>query len=490
MTFQISCSKKNIICNQEDENIQNGGYEEIKNNKIIELWQNPDFNDEFINFYLLVNRYLRGLQIEIKDKWLKILKLNSTQDFYDFMIYYINKLTNIIHKNISTKKRIFYRGEFRKNFNYHIGDTIFYSTFQSVSSSISTAFKFSQGSKNDINLLFVIEIPENFCYKELNTKLKLYNYKEKVTEYIDEKEFLIMPNSYYVIVDKFIIYNNTNAIKMRMYHQDFHKIENKELYKEKYLLINKKDTKNFQSSELNNFVSLTKKYQKNIDYLNSLNSYKIFYKFYDILQNPNLDNLFNLNMIDIEKKLLEIDVTNIKEIAEEIKKLGIGYLEYEIRNLKKYEEKINNIKLILNTQFNIINKLTVYSGYYNYNNLFKTPDFIELLNRKKINEEFEYNKILVGHNTIDKYLYKDIYNQDPPNNKIKKNNKTSLLYYKYLIKYEAINVKLCVSDIHEYKNDDYIILIPNFKMKIIKNKKILNDYKLPCIYYEIMLLGL
>ena len=51
------------------------------------------------NFYLLVNKFLRGLNIEIKDKWLKILKLNSTQDFYDFMMYYINKLTNIIHKN-------------------------------------------------------------------------------------------------------------------------------------------------------------------------------------------------------------------------------------------------------------------------------------------------------------------------------------------------------------------------------------------------------
>ena len=117
------------------------------------------------------------------------------------------------------------------------------------------------------------------------------------------------------------IYSNLEIYKIFVSWEDFVNIIKQ---------INKKDTKNFQTSELNNFVSLTKKYQKNIDYLNSLDGYKIFYKFYDILRNPNLDNLFNLNMIDVEKKLLKINDINIKEIAEEIKKLEIALINKKI----------------------------------------------------------------------------------------------------------------------------------------------------------------
>ena len=56
----------------------------------------------------------------------------------------------------------------------------------------------------------------------------------------------------------------------------------------------------------------------------------------------------------------------------------------------------------------------------------------------------------------------------------------NIIKERYLILLIAlISIRLC-----HYILD--IILIPNFKMKITKIKKILNDYKLPCIYYEII----
>lgn len=475
-------TKDQINCN-----IQYGGYEELTNNKIIELWQNPDFNDKFINYYTKVNKYLRGIKIDINEETLKILKLNSIKDFYDFMNYYINKLTNIIYKNPSIEKQIFFRGENRKNFNYEIGDVIFYSTFQSVSSSISTAFKFSRGSKNSSKLLFVIEIPKNFYYKMLTTKLKLYNLKNNVTEYIDEKEYLIIPNTYYVIVDKYIIYGNTNVIKLRLFYQDYYQIYNNVLYQEKNILPKHNDYKNFNSKELNNFIILSKKYQKTIDFLNSLNSYKINIKYYEELEKVNSDDLFNIDIEKINNKLALINQYNFKEIAEEIKKLGIGYYESELKNMIKYKERIGRINLLLKTNFNYISKITVYAGYYNYDRTFKIPEFIKIIKSKNVNEFFEYNKILRTNYTIDNFLYSDIFNKDSPNNKIKKNTKTSLLYYKYIIQFNVLNTKICVCDVHEYKNNDNIILIPNFKMEIKNIKNMINKYNLKYIYYEINL---
>lgn len=472
---------------------QSGGYDELKNNQIIELWQNPDFNDKFINFYTLVNKYLRGIEIKVNEKMLTNLKLNSKRDFFDFMVYYINKLTNIIYKNPSSKTEIFFRGEFRKIFNYEIGNVLFYSTFQAVSSSISTAFKFSQGTSKDVKLLFVIEIPKGYYYKILTTKMKIYNYKDKTTQYIDEKEFLVLPNSYYMIVDKFKIYNNTNVVKIRLIHQEYYQITNNELYKEDSFIPDFKTLKNikkFNCKELNNFIDLSKKYQKMIDFINSLEPYKISVKFYEILNDPNLNNLFNIDIDEIIKKLSLINDYNFREIANEIKTLGIGYYNYHLNRQDEYKERINIIKLLKNIDYNYINKIIVYTGFNNYDKSFKLPEFIEVLKKQKINEDFIYDKILKTRYTPDMYLYDDIYNMDKPNNKIKKNNKTALMYYKYLIKFNIVNTKICVNNMHEYKNDDNIILIPNFKMKIINIQKLVNKYNLDYYYYEIHLINI
>ena len=491
MDYNIIFTKLNILENQQEyfNHNQIGGYEELKNNQIIELWQNPDYNNNFINFYILVNKYLRGINLDIKEEWLKTLKLNSKKDFTEFMIYYINKLTNIIYKNPSTKKEIFFRGEHRENFYYEIGDTLFYSTFQSVSSSISTAFKFSQGYDKGIKILFVIEFPENSYYKMLTTKLKIYNYKQHITEIIDEKEFLVMPNTYYVIVDKFTIFNNTNIVKLKLLTQTYYEIKNNELYQKEAFELNSKAIKNFNSVELTKFIKLSNEYEKMINSLNLLSLYNINIDFYDELNNTNSDNLFSLDIELINKLILQIDDYNFKEIMNEIKNNGLGYYNNELKNIPKYKERIRRINLIINTDFKEIKKLTIFCGYYNYNNLFKKPDFINYLKKQKINEEFEYNKILKGCLSINKFLYDDINNLDYPHKKIKKNNTTKLVYYNVIIEMNIINTKMCICSEHQTQNENNVILIPNFKMKITKIKKETNKYNLPYIYYEITIVN-
>jgi hypothetical protein len=486
--YKINFSELSIIENQIDYNFQEGGYDQMTNNKIIDLWQNPDYNETYINFYSLVNKYLRGIEFEVKSEWLVAMKLQSKKDFYDFIIYYINKLTNIIYKNVSLEKKIFYRGENRKNFNYKVGDVLFYSTFQSVSTSISTAYKFSESVSNT-KLLFAIEIPSGFYYKQLHTRLKIYNYKDKITKIIDEKEYIIMPNSYYVILEINKIYNNVNLIKTRLCEQKYYQIINSELYKQEDITIKNKNYKNFNSKELNNFIIKSLKYQKMINTLNSMKDYQINRDFYLEMENENFSNMFNIDIDSINLTINKINDFNIKETYEQIKKLGIGYYDYELNSIDKYRKKIDRINILINTDFKKIDRLTVYAGLKNIDETFKKPEFIELIKSKKIGEEFVYDKIIKSNLEIDKFLYNDIYNNDYPHTKIKKNNSTKLIYYKYIFQFNLTNVKISLCTTHPFEYYNNIILIPNYKMKIIKKIKKDNKYKLSYILYIIDIFG-
>lgn len=486
--YEILFNKVNIIEEFKEYNVQNGGYNELKHNQIIELWQNPDYNNKFLDFYTIVNRYLRGLELDIKSEWLSILKLHSKLDFYEFMNYYINKLTNIIYKSLSDTTdaiKIFYRGEYRKSFYQDVGDILFYSNFQSVTSSLSVAYKFAEYHKKVVKLLFVIKIPKGFHYKKLITKLKFYNYKKNIITINDEKEFLIMPNTYYVITDKFTIFDNINVIKMRMIKQDYYQIENNKLYEQHNIIPKTRDYKDFKSLELNNFIKLTQNYKKMIDKLNYMNSYKIAEPFYNELNDPNNNDLFNLDMDLINSIVLQINNFNFKEKIEEIKKIGFGYYDNHIKNIREYINRIDRINLIIKTDFRPIKHLQVYTGYYNITNTFEKPEFIEFLKKQELNQEFEYSKILITRLEPNKFLYNDIYNTDYPRKKIKKNNNTKQMYYKYLIKLNLTNTKICVSSIHKYENDNNIILIPNLKMKITEIKKMHNRFNLLYTFYEI-----
>jgi hypothetical protein len=78
-----------------------------------------------------------------------------------------------------------------------------------------------------------------------------------------------------------------------------------------------------------------------------------------------------------------------------------------------------------------------------------------------------------------------MYNTDYPRKKIKKNNNTKQVYYKYLVKLVLTNIKICVCSKHNYETDNNVIIIPHFKMKITEVKKLYNKYKLPYIFYQI-----
>jgi hypothetical protein len=485
--YKIIFDKINIIEKIEEYNVQTGGYEEMAQNQIINLWQNPDYNEKFLNFYSLVNKYLRGIELEIKSEWLSILKLNSKRDFYDFMVYYVNRLTNIIYKNVSDEKKVFYRGEHRKSFNYRIGDTLFYPSFQSVSSSLSTALKFAESDNSDVKLLFVIEIPRDSHYKVLTTKLKTHDYKKKITYLIDESEYIVMSNSYYVIVDKFPMYNNVNIIKMRLYHQEYYQITNNELYKEEVIYPTVSNLKNFNSQELNKFIKKSEKYQKMINVLNNMKSYQIGRAFYYEMTDSNNSSIFNLDVGAINKIVEQINNLNIGDKAEEIKTLGLGYYDYQIENILKYKKRIQRINLIVNTEFKPIDKMVVYGGFNNWNREFKKPEFVEFIKNKKINEEFEYDKILITRLEPDGFLYEDIYNMDYPHKKIQKGTSTKLIYYKYVVKFYLSNIKICICSTHDFEDKNNVILIPNFKMKIIERNEKINRFKLPYIEFKINL---
>jgi len=481
---EIIFNKINIIDNQISYDTQEGGYEEINYSKVIDLWQNPDYNETFINFYSLVNKYLRGTKIEVKSEWLTALKLQSTKDFYDFLTYYINKLTNIIYKNVSSEKKIFYRGEARKIFNYKVGDILFFSTFQSVTTSISTAYKFSE-SVTDTKLLFVIEIPKGFHYKALHTKLKYYDYKEKITQIIDEKEYIIMPNSYYMILEKTKIYNNVNLIKLKLCQQKYYQITDSKLYDAENIILKNDNPNNFSTRELNKFMEKSFKYQQMINVLMSMKDYQINKKYYNELNDDESDNIFNLDMDLINKINEQITSYNTKEKLEEIKSLGLGYYDYHLKNISKYKKKIEAINIIINTDFKKIDNFAVYSGFYNIDSHFKKPKFIEFLKNKKTGEEFEYDKIIISHLEAGKFLYEDIYNNDYPHRKMKKGNNTKLVYYRYLIKLNLKNIKICVCSTHYFEYTNNVILIPKYKMTIIKKTKKYNRHDLPYILYEI-----
>jgi hypothetical protein len=479
----------NIIEEQKEEyNSQSGGYNEMTHNQIIELWQNPDYNETFINFYSLVNKYLRKTEIKVKSEWLVALKLESKKDFYNFIIYYINKLTNIIYKNISTEKKFFYRGEIRKSFNHGVGEILYFPTFQSVSASISTAYKFSESSTG-IKILFVIEIGAGFHYKPLYTHLKIYDYKKKITQIINEKEYIVMPNSYYVIVEKSKIYNDVNLIKLRLCDQKYYQINESKLCERENIFLKKNQIKNFNSVEANNFMKKSVQYQKMVDYLISMKDYQISKNFYNELNNSDLSNMFSVQIEPINKLLDKITSFNALEIMEEIKKLGIGYYEYEKKHIEKYKKKIERISIIINTNFKSVEELTVYGGFYNFTSEYKKPEFIEFLKGKEYEKEYLYDKILITNLNSSAFLYDDIYNSDFPHVKIKKNKSSAVLYYKYLLKINLSNVKICVCSSHSYEYCNNIILIPNYKIKIVKKEKKINKHDLPYILYTIDLIG-
>jgi hypothetical protein len=480
----ININSNNIIETQYEQYVQSGGYEEMTHNQIIHLWQNPDYNKQFINYYSLVSKYLRKEKFVIRPSYLQGLKIKTNNEFYEFMIYYINKLTNIIYKSTSQEKKYFFRGEHRKNFNYKVGDTLFYPSFQSITTSISTAYKFSEsGSKSEIKLLFVILIDKGFHYKTLTTRLKLYNYKDNITKYVDEKEYLVLTNSYYTITEIITLEVNFFIVKLKLFYQEYYQIENGKLYEQSDLSVSKIET--FTEPKIKEFIVNYHQYKKLLTKLSSLSEYEISDKYYSLLSNVNLSNIFVIPIDLISKISQSINTLNIKEKALEIKELGLGYNDGELDKVSNYMEKILSIVMIRNIEYKSVKKMTVYCGHYNLNKFFKKDPFVQYIKKAKNNELQIYNDIIITNLSDNKYLYSDIYNNEYPHTKIKKDSNIKLMYYKYHFKFNLSDVKISVCGTHNYESQNNIILIPNFSMEIINKKKFLNKYNLKCELYEI-----
>lgn len=94
-------------------------------------------------------------------------------------------------------------------------------------------------------------------------------------------------------------------------------------------------------------------------------------------------------------------------------------------------------------------------------------------------------KFLITQLKPGKFLYGDVYNYNYPHIKIKKYNKIKLIYYKYLIKFNLQNIKICICSIHTIEQNNNIILISKYKMKIREKIKRNNKYDLSYILYKI-----
>jgi hypothetical protein len=465
----------NIIENNKIHNLDFGYY------KMINLWQNPDYNEKYINFYSIVNQYLLGKNINVNKNWLIALELQNEIDFFNFIVYYINKLTKIIHKNPSVKKQIFFRGEYRETFNYNVNDIVFYSTFQSLTTSLTTAFKFTETfNEKHQTLLFVLELNVGSYYKKLNTKLKYHNYKDKITQIIDENEFLLMANSYYQIVDK-QYYGKLIIVKMKLCYQDFHQIVNGQLYK-KLDIVKSKNITNFNCPDLNIFLKKNIVYQEIILKLVSLKKHNIGVNYYYVLIDPYLSNIFTLDIEAIMNLYNSINEYNFNEIKEEIKTLGIGYYDYQ--TIEEYKHTILTINMLIGSVYIPVDKLTVYSGFKNIDAQYKKDIFIQSIEKIKLNEIFQYDDILISYLSQTPYLYDDIYN-DIPTQQVVKNNKYTKIYYKYLIQFNLSNVKICTCSEHNLYLQNQIILIPSNKMKIVNKSYSTNKFNLSIVYYEI-----
>ncbi|AYV80169.1 MAG: hypothetical protein Gaeavirus13_11 [Gaeavirus sp.] len=463
---------------------QSGGFKNHTHHEIISLWQNPEYDNKYLNFYNLVNLFLRKKPIKIKKHYLESLNVINKDELRDFIIYYINRLSKIINNNISTNTIILFRGEHRLTFNQQIGDVLFFPTFQSASTSISTAYQFSHTSKNETQLLFVIQIPDKFRYKKIRTKLKLHDKTNKITTTLDEKEYIILPNSYYIITDKQIIYKDVHVIKMKLFFQDYHIITNNVLYKQQEIY--PKNKQNFDSPVLNDFKILTHYYKRMIYLLNKLDAYSVPTQIFEILQNESHQNIFQLDLTPISSFRELITQDNLKNYAQQIANIGIGL---EITNIEKYKKKLSALSKIPNYQFKTIESITLYAGFTNVDYLLKEREFISIIKKHKI---INYNKIIITSLIPNEYLYDDIYHDEHPHKKIRRDDaprSEKLYYYKYIIEINVTNTKICICKEHVYDWQNNILLIPNFDIVVKSKEHKKNKFGLPYILYKIDLSG-
>jgi len=467
-------------------------------NSIISLWQNPNYLNILLNFYIIVNKYLNTGIINVSDIILDKIDMNKIE-FEAFIIKYINSLNKILYKK-PMESIILYRGEIRSEFDIKINDILLYKNFHSSTDSISFAFNFSKYSNletdfSKIRLLLVLKIPNGFNYIKLNKPLINYNEKSKITDYYNEYEYLIPPNCYYQVTNVVKLANNVRLVKAILIKQEKYIIPEIKAYngdltenkvKNNFYIPTQPSLKNlndFKDLHTNNFISQFYEYYKYLEILDNLKDYHIPNILFKMLSNPLYSNFFNLNISIILEYGNKINDDNFFYIMHTLKQLGFPYKK---KDLIKPQIYIKTLKALANSNIsslNYINNMKVfYSEYNNISN--EKPKFIKLLDEKP---EGIYKYILECSVIPECNYYDCVINDIYPNLTLEKNNKKTLIYIKYIVEFELNNIKIAISDESKNMFIDKVLLIPNFTYKVISKVKSKNKFNKEIIIYKIIL---
>lgn len=441
---------------------------DLNDDIILNLWKNKYYNGKLTNINHIVNLFLRNKKIEdvLKNNIMRIFNLSCEKDFNDFIKYYIGRLTKIIYKNASNKSKILYGGECIKKFNKKEGDIIKFKKFQSLTDNIYSAYEFSKDVDNKCNrILFVIHMPSGSMYKKTTNNKEVYNMEHNVIISTEYREYIIIPQSEYKIID-ISNYDNFKIVKL--------------------VLIKQIDIKFdiVKSIEDKNLTELKKDIEKNKQLINSLNKmekYKVNNQIYELLL-TNIDNYYNINNPEIVKIINDINKKNIIEKTDKLKEYGIEIDEFSVYfDQSSYIKELKTFKKLQELKFKKYNG-KLYTGFYNINKDMDKPKFIELLNNKK---KGEFNEIIQSRLTKDYYIYDDIDNKMMQTSTIKKDTESILQYYKYIVELKLNNVKICVANDINNSNQKFILIIPPIKYNFLNKTEFYNKHNQKCYKYVV-----
>ncbi len=432
---------------------------------IISLWQNPYYKDVLFNIYKIVNNFLRTGEIKINQS--KLNKLDIKIDFFEeFLIKYINKITNILYKD-EQDNIIVYRGENRETFEINSNDILLYKNFHSTSNNISLAYNFSlsKTKPNNKRLILVLKIPKGFYYKKLDKPVKYINDKDQIIEYHDEFEYLVPPNSYYQVTKVINLTERVILIKAVMIRQEkyiFSSIKDK--YIEKAPVIRK--VKDFTDKNSEEFIEEFYNYYRSLSILNKLDKYQIRHKIFSLIK-KSYQNLIFTHDVNNLGELIELFENDFNEDTDILNK--------SITNVRNIPQEIFSIS-----------KIKVYAGIYNINWKFNTPKIIKMFDENKTGI---YNQIIVAKIIPDCFYYDCVVNNMYPTTSLEKDRHKELVYTKYILELELNNVKILVSKEPEFYYETSILLLPFFKYELTQVVKTKNKFNLPLSIYKIKLLG-
>ncbi len=444
---------------------------------IISLWQNPYYSDVLLNMYKIVNNFL--IKREIKVSKTKFEKLDIDMNFFkDFLIKYINSITNILYKS-PKKSIIVYRGENRESFDVKENDILFYKNFHSTSYNISTSFNFSINivKPENLRIVLALEIPDGFYYEKLNKPVEYYNKKYDIKEFYDEYEYLIPPNSYYQITKIIKLSNRLVLVKAVLIRQEKYIFAGPEDY---YIPTQPKVKKinDFPDKNINTFVLQFKRYEKTLLVLENMKEYQIPHKLYLFIKK------YQKNII-VKKEIDELN--ELIELIESINENIINELgqDDDFNNDTNSIRKINIRNLSLDIKK--ISDIKVYTGIDNINFKLEKMKISNIFKDKKTGI---LDKVIVSKLIPDCYYYDCVINDMFPRTSILKNKKKITIYTKFILELELINVRILITQNPELYYDTTVLLIPRFEYKVVKVVKSKNKYNLPIYIVKVRLIGI